>query len=435
MRTTPRTRMTRRAAVGTAAMMLAVTACSSSDSGGGDDGGQITLTVGVFGQFGLEEAGLYEEYMELNDNIVIEQTSVQENSDYYAALLTRLPTGSGLMDIQAVEVGNIYEVTNELGQYFVDLNDYDVDTGHFMDWKAAQATSEDGRVVGLGTDTGPMGLCYRTDYFEEAGLPTDREEVSELWAGSWEDYIATGEQFMSDGPDDVKWVDSPGGVFNAVVNGYEERFYNAAGEVSYKESQGVSDAWDIAMRAVDGEMTTKQAQFTPDWERSVANGDFATISCPPWMLGYIADKSGDAGKGLWDYAAAPQPGNWGGSFLTVTEASQHKEEAVKLIEWLTAPEQQVRLFTERGSFPSSEEAIANNEEEIQGVTHDYFADAPIGELFTQAVDGIPTLIVGPRDQVIQEGLANGLLAADTQGLDGDEAWDATVRSIDNALDD
>lgn len=442
MRYSPR-RKTRRTVVAGAAAVMAtalVAGCSSDDGGNGGsgdgDGGkdQITLTVGVFGQFGLEEAGLYEEYEKDNPHIKIEQTSTQRNEDYYPALLTRLPTGSGLMDIQAIEVANINEITNDLGQYFVDFNDYeDVDLSHFLDWKVAQATDADGKTVGLGTDIGPMGICYRTDLFEEAGLPTDREEVSALWEGDWSAYIEKGKEFKANYDGNAKWVDAGAGLFNAVVNSFGERYYSADGEVVYQESEGVQTAWDVAMDAVEADLTAKHDLFSPEWDRGMANGDFATLSCPAWMLGYIADKSGDAGVGKWDFAYAPQPANWGGSFLTVTEASKHKEEAVKLAAWLTAPEQQAKLFANAGSYPSS--VTAQGLPEVADATHEYFADAPIGELFATAAEGIPTLITGPRDQVIQENLSNGLLAAEQNGKDREDAWNDAVKSIENALDD
>jgi cellobiose transport system substrate-binding protein len=443
MRYSPR-RKSRRAVVAGLATVMAtalVAGCSSSDDGDSGDGDgtgndkdQITLNVGVFGQFGLEEAGLYDEYMDLNPHIKIEQTSTQRNEDYYPALLTRLPTGSGLMDIQAIEVANISEITNDLGQYFVDLNDYDdVDLSHFVDWKVAQATNGDGKTVGLGTDIGPMGICYRTDLFEEAGLPTDRTEVSELWAGDWSAYIEKGKEFKANTSSDAKWVDAGAGLFNAVVNSFGERYYNADGEVVYQESEAVSTAWDVAMDAVEADLTGKHDLFSKSWDQGMANGDFATLSCPAWMLGYIAEKSGDAGVGNWDFAFAPQAANWGGSFLAVTEASQHKEEAVKLAAWLTAPEQQAKLFTQAGSYPSS--VTAQGMPDVASATHDYFADAPIGELFATAAEDIPTLIVGPRDQVIQENLSNGLLAAEQNGKARDKAWEDAVKTIENALED
>ncbi|WP_243761242.1 ABC transporter substrate-binding protein [Streptomyces sp. YIM 98790] len=451
MRNTPRMprgqrgRSSRAIAAGLAAILSAglLAACSSDDGGegSGDTGGnggdkdQITLTIGVFGQFGLEEAGLYDEYMAANPHIKIEQTSTQRSEDYWPALLTKLPTGSGLMDIQAVEVGNVYEAANDLSQYFVDLRDYEeVDTSHFLDWKVAQATSNaDGKIVGLGTDIGPMGICYRKDLFADAGLPTDREEVGALWAGDWSAYVETGKEWQAATTSDAKWVDAGAGMFNAIVNSFSERYYNADGEVVYEDSEGVSAAWDTTMEAVEADLTAKHDLFSEEWNQGMANGDFATLSCPAWMLGYIEDKSGDEGKGQWDFAMAPQPANWGGSFLAVTEASKNKEEAVKLINWLTAPEQQAKLFTERGSYPSS--TTAQEDPAVAAATHAYFSDAPIGELFKTAAEGIPTLITGPRDQVIQQGLSNGILVAEREGVDPDTAWSDTVKDINNKLDE
>ena len=48
------------------------------------------------------------------------------------------------------------------------------------------------------------------------------------------------------------------------------------------------------------------------------------------MLGYIKEKAGRQGRGQVGCAPAPQPGNWGGSFLTVPKNAKHKDEAVKL---------------------------------------------------------------------------------------------------------
>ncbi|MBB0243625.1 extracellular solute-binding protein [Streptomyces alkaliphilus] len=405
--------------------------------GGGDnaDGGQdpVTLSIGVFGQFGLEEAGLYDEYMEANPHVTIEQTSTQRNQDYFSALVTRLPTGSGLMDIQAIEVANISEAANELGQYFVDLSDAEgVDLDHFIPWKVDQATGADGRVVGLGTDIGPMSICYRTDLFEQAGLPTDRNEVGALWEGDWQAYIDAGKEFRDNFDGNASWVDSGSSMFNAIVNSYPERFYNEAGEPVYQESEAVQTAWSMAVQAAEEELTGRHELFVTEWDNGMANGDFATLSCPAWMLGYIQDKSGGEGEGAWDVAPAPRPANWGGSFLGVTEASQNKEEAIKLITWLTAPEQQAKLFERRASFPSSAEA--QQMEVVRDATHEYFDDAPIGELLSAAAADIPTLIVGPRDQVIQESLSRGVVQVE-QGTDPDEAWASTVRSIENAIAD
>ncbi|RMI44022.1 ABC transporter substrate-binding protein [Streptomyces triticirhizae] len=429
----PNRRTTRVLALGVAATLATgvLAGCGSDDEEGGGDG-NVEISIGVFGQFGFEEAGLYDEYMELNPNVTITQDSITENGDYIAQLRTRLAQNSGLMDIQAIEVGNIAEMTGDLNNRWVDFNEYeDVDTSHFLPWKLDQATTEDGRVIGLGTDIGPTGICYRTDYFEEAGLPTDREEVSALFA-DWQSYLDVGEQFLANGPADVAYLDSAGGMFNAVVSGYEERYYSADGEVNYQESEAVQTAWDLSVQAAEGELTDRQQQFSDEWNTAFANGAFATVaSCPAWMLGYIQSEAGENGQGAWDVAQSPSPSNWGGSFIGVPEASDNKEEAVKLAAWLTAPEQQAKLFTERGSFPSS--AAAHELPEVLEATHEYFQDAPIGQIFTEAAAEIPSSVIGPQDQVIQQGITDGLAALEQQGISGDEAWDSVVSQLDNAL--
>ncbi|RKN40504.1 extracellular solute-binding protein [Streptomyces hoynatensis] len=431
----PLSRTSRAFALGLSATLAAglLAACSSDDDdGSGGDGDQLTLRVGVFGQFGFQEAGLYDEYMELHPEIKIEQDSTTENGDYITALRTHLSQNAGLDDIQAIEIGNIAEMTHDLPDAWVDFNEYDVDTSHFMPFKVDQATDADGRLIALGTDIGPTGICYRTDYFEQAGLPTDPEAVGELFS-SWDSYLAAGEEFKENAPDGVTWMDAAGGMFNAVVSGYEERYTNAAGEEVYENSEAVQTAWDYAVQAAQGDLTDDVQQFTDPWNAAMTNGAFATLAaCPAWMLGYIASTAGEDQQGLWNIAASPAPSNWGGSFIGVPEASDHHDEAVALAQWLTAPEQQAKLFTERGSYPSSAEA--QQAPEVLNATNPYFGDAPIGQFFSEAAAQIPSSPIGPNDQIIQETFTNqALLSIEQNGTDPDDAWDDALSSLENAL--
>ncbi|AVZ73187.1 sugar-binding protein [Streptomyces lunaelactis] len=406
----------------------------SASNGGGGGKGRTTLTVGVFGAFGLKEAGLYDEYMKLNKNIVIQQTSIERNENYYPQLLTHLGTGSGLADIQAVEVNNIAEITATQSGKLVDLGKAEgVQKDAFLPWKWEQATSKDGRTVALGTDIGPQGICYRKDLFAKAGLPTDREAVGKLWAGDWNKYLDAGKQFKSKAPKGVAFVDSATGVMSAITGSNENRFYDKDGKIVYKTNPAVKQAWDTAAAFATEGLTGKLQQFTPAWDQGFANGTFATVSCPAWMLGYIQDKGGAAGKDKWDVAAAPRPSNWGGSFLTVPDAGKNKAEAAKLAAWLTAPEQQAKLFAERGSFPSAKAAYALPE--VSGAKHAYFGGAPIGQIFSKAAEGVPVQIIGPKDLIIAQNLGDiGMLQVDQKGRSSKEGWDAAVKAIDNALD-
>ena len=63
-------------AAAAAAVSLALLTSACGGDAGDDDGGKTTLTLGLYGTFGYEEAGLYDEYMELHPDIKIEQTVV-----------------------------------------------------------------------------------------------------------------------------------------------------------------------------------------------------------------------------------------------------------------------------------------------------------------------------------------------------------------------
>ncbi|MDT9689189.1 ABC transporter substrate-binding protein [Streptomyces sp. P9(2023)] len=402
--------------------------------GRGAEGGRVTLTVGVFGAFGLKEAGLYDAYMRMHPGVVVRQTSIERNDNYYPQLLTHLVSDSGLADVQAVEVNNIAEITATQGHRLEDLGAVPgVDKGAFLPWKWAQGTDRLGRTVALGTDIGPQAVCYRKDLFARAGLPTDRSAVGRLWAGDWEKYLDAGRRFRATAPEGVAFVDSASGVMAAITGSSPLRFYDADGEVIYKGNPAVRRAWDLAAAFATEGLTARLQQFTPAWDQAYANGRFATVSCPAWMLGYIQDKAGPAGRGVWDVAAAPRPGNWGGSFLVVPSAGKHRAEAAKLVAWLTAPAQQATLFEKRGSFPSSPTALALPV--VSGARHAYFGGAPVGAIFAAAARGVPVAVTGPKDAVIAQNLADiGMLQVDQKGRPPRAGWDAAVKTIDNALD-
>lgn len=177
----------------------------SSSEGGGK--GKTKITLGLFGTAGFEESGLYKEYEKLHPDIDIQQTVVERNENYYPALVNHLTTNSGLQDIQMVEVGNIAEIVETQASKLLDLSKYGKESD-YLDWKWKQATTKDGQTIGVGTDIGPMAICYRTDLFKAAGLPTDREEVGKLWAGSWDKFVDVGKQYQAKAKG-TTFLDSP----------------------------------------------------------------------------------------------------------------------------------------------------------------------------------------------------------------------------------
>ncbi|RDG35981.1 ABC transporter substrate-binding protein, partial [Streptomyces corynorhini] len=324
-----------------AALSLALVAgCSSGDDAdkATTKDGKTVISMGLFGVMGYKESGLLDRYMKENPTIKIEADVVGDEQTYYTAFQTHLAAGSGLKDIQGIEIGRAKELVDTQADKFTDLSKTE-GIDHFLPWKLSQVTAKDGKLLGLGTDIGPMAVCYRKDLFEQAGLPTDREEVAKLWAGDWSKYVEAGRTFKQKSKDKkVSFMDASSGLFNAMIYGSEKQFYDEDGKLIYQDNPVVKDAWNLAVSAAKADLTAKLPQFQTGWDPGLAQSTFASTVCPAWMLAHISEKAGPANKGKWDVARAPKGANWGGAFLGVMDKSPVKEEAQKLIAWLTAPE-------------------------------------------------------------------------------------------------
>ncbi|MFE2944102.1 ABC transporter substrate-binding protein [Streptomyces sp. NPDC059255] len=390
--------------------------------------GKTVISLGLFGVMGFKETDLLDRYMKENPDILIEADVTGDEQTYYTALQTHLAAGSGLKDIQGIEIGRAKELVDTQADKFADLSKT-AGLDHFLPWKSSQVTTGDGKLLGLGTDIGPMAVCYRKDFFEQAGLPTDREEVAKLWAGDWSKYVETGRQFKAKSKNGkVAYMDSSSGLFNAMIYGDEKQFYDKDGKLIYKDNPVVKDAWTLATDASQAGLTAKLRQFQPGWDPGLSNSTFATTVCPAWMLGHISEKAGPANKGKWDVAKAPKGANWGGSFLGVMEKSPVKEEAQKLVAWLTAPEQQAYIFEKLGNVPSSKTALGMPE--VSSGTSPYFSDAPIGQIFGAAAKEIPDeQILGRKDGSIKDTFSAGIQLVE-QGKKPDEAWKTTDERIE-----
>ncbi|HWU11608.1 MAG TPA: ABC transporter substrate-binding protein [Streptomyces sp.] len=422
------------ATTGLTAAALLLTGCgdSESDSEGADANGNITLTLADFGQFGYKEAGLFEKYHELHPNITVKANTSADEKVYYPKFLQQLNTGSGLADVHGVEVGRVKELVDTKADAFADLSKV-VDTDQWVNWKALQATTDDGKVIGAGTDIGPMSICYRRDLFEKAGLPTDRTEVAAKLAGGWEDYLALGEEYKKKAPKDTFFMDSASAMYNGVVGSNEEQYYSKDGKAIYKESAGVKEGWNLATQAVDKGLSQGLAQFTDEWGVALRKGSIASVACPAWMAARIATDSGDAYKGKWDIALTPgkTAANWGGSFLAVPAKGKHVKEATELVKWLTAPEQQAAVFKAAGLFPSNKGAYELPD--VKTAKLEYFNNAPIGEIYAEEAQVIPAAVLGPKDGVIKDTISTQINNMEQRGTSPDDAWEAATKALDKVI--
>ncbi|MGA8246089.1 MAG: extracellular solute-binding protein [Nocardioides sp.] len=409
---------------------------TTTTAGGGPCGttADTTVTVGLFGTFGFKEAGLWDAYHKLCPNITIKEDDVEQSADYWTRLKTRLAAGNGLDDVQGIEIGFVADVVQNHADQFVNWNTVPnaaADKAEFFPWKWQLASTADGSdTVGLGTDTGPEAICYRSDLLEKAGLPSDPKVLAKKWS-TWDDFINFGKQYEASTTKQAgsHFVDSAASVFSTAVYQGTEAYDNADGQPDVQNSDGVQSAWKYATQAAQDGITAGLSQFTTPWNKAFSNGAFAALACPTWMMGYIQGQAGDAYAGKWDIAPVLPGGatNWGGSWLGVPTAAKNKDAAIALVEWLSAKQQQVTMWSQGGHFPSNSDAAAAPA--VANAKSAYFSNAPVGQIFGDISSKMKIPPIGLYDTQIQQALTTQLTNVETKGTSPDAAFSAALDAI------
>lgn len=381
-----------------------------------------SLTITTFGEFGYDE--LIEEWNDENPDLQVEQTKVSLWDDWKNELNTLLQANEGLPDIVAIE-GDFMPAIVAAPDRWVDLSSDEVD-GRWLEFKSDAATAPDGELLGYATDAGPEAICYRADLFEKAGLPTDRAEVAGLMT-TWDDYFALGEEFVA--KSDAKWYDASGSVAQAMLNQVEFPFEQSDNTVNV-ENDDLRAVYDT-ITGYAATLSTGAAQWSDDWTAGFQDNAFATIPCPGWMRSVVRDNTGDpAPKGVvWDVADVfpGGGGNWGGSYLSVPKSSTHQEQAQEFAAWITAPEQQIRIFEQYGNFPSQVAAL--EDPALLASSDPYFNDAPVGEIFSNRASAITVQPYhGPLYSDILGKFQESITRVD-QGGDPEESWETFVNEV------
>ncbi|KQM39705.1 ABC transporter substrate-binding protein [Microbacterium sp. Leaf203] len=408
------------AVASTSALVLAGCSGGGGSASGGD--GPVTLTVATFNDFGYTDA-LLKEYMDAHPNVKIVHNKAATSNDARANYFQKLGK-TGLADIEAIEVDWLPEVM-EYADLLAPVPD-DLKS-RWLDYKVKAATSSEGNLIGYGTDIGPEGVCYRSDLFAAAGLPTDREEVAKMLQGDWSTYFAAGDKYVA--ATGKPFFDSAGGTYQGAINQVEDAYENPdTGEITATENPEVKKIYDQVLKA-SATQSAHLGQWSDDWMAGLSNGAFATMLCPGWMLGVIEGNAPEV-KG-WDIANAfpGGGGNWGGSYLTVPSNGKNVAAAQELADWLTSPDTQIKAFENAGTFPSQTDALKN--ETLLSNTNAYFNNAPVGQILTDRAEAVK---VSPYKGTFYFQINDAMQKALTRVEDGTQdaatSWQQWVTEID-----
>ena len=310
--------------------------------------------------------------------------------DVYDKLTTGLQGGgAGLPDVVAVESDRMDVFTAAFPDGFADLTSraskYEAD---FDPSKWAQSKIN-GKIRSIPWDSGPTGLWYRVDVFQQAGVDPKSIET-------WDDLIAAGEKIKTATGGKVKLL--PVDIV-ADDAGYRMMtsqlstccYFNKDGKIN------IGGAESVRVMTKLKEMNDKGlVANTSGWDGVVGatkNGDVATVPFGVWYSGTIIDQAPDL-SGKWDVMLLPafdkggnRAANLGGSTLAIPSSSKNQDAAWAFVEnALATPEGQNVMMEKFGIWPSYLPAY---KAEFYSKPVTYFNNQPIWKMFADQVAKIP----------------------------------------------
>src|SRR5260221_59401 len=165
------------------ALVASLAACGGAtpSSSSSTSSGPVTLTFWTWVPNVQSEVNLFEQS---HPNIKIKVVNAGQGAPEYTKLRTALKAGSGGPDIVQIEFQ--YLPTFELTGDLVDLSQYGANSikNDYVPWTWSQVT-QGSKVYAIPQDSGPMGLLYRKDIFDQYHLA-----VPQTWAQYAQEAVA-----------------------------------------------------------------------------------------------------------------------------------------------------------------------------------------------------------------------------------------------------
>ncbi|WP_335941566.1 ABC transporter substrate-binding protein [Streptomyces sp. PTD5-9] len=348
------------------AAALGLSACGGSGSGGnaGADGDSGRITVWSWTTAAEALRGIVPSFEQDNPGIKVDIQDVGNPAIWDKITVGLASSGKGLADVLHIGVDYLPGYLEKFPDGLADLSKLGADLHKDAFAKGLWPTviGKDKAAHALPWEVNPLGLFYRQDYFEKAGV--DPAAIS-----SWDDLIAAGPKIHAATGAQLLGLDKPGTIpdmdfFQNLMQLQGSFYFDRAGKITLASQEAVQ-ALTIIKRLDDGGLLADTAgQGTR--KRLLGQGKLATSPDPAWAVEYLATKFPDQ-KGKWRVMQPPAAVPGGGrsaivnsTYLAVAASSKRRRAAWRFIEYaLTKPAEINRMFTSGGVFPALGTAYAD----------------------------------------------------------------------------
>lgn len=261
------------------------------------------------------------------------------------------------------------------------------------------AATLDGELYAIPYDFDAYSLFYRSDFFEEEGI--------EAPPTNWDELVEVGKKLTKDTDGDGK-IDRYAYAVRADWPRWEPFLYGNGGDILNEDNteavfnspEGVEALQFYADLVNKYEVAEYWSAETGNYIQGMLDGSVAMVMDGPYVMGLLKDGAPEL-EGKWGVASPIGNTEFGthigGTYLSIFEPSEHKEEAWKFIEFLSREESQVALYKTSGAAPAYLPAVSHDE--VAEADPYFGGQAPL-TIFKDTVDkGKPNPIVAEWGEI------------------------------------
>jgi multiple sugar transport system substrate-binding protein len=284
----------------------------------------------------------------------------------------------------------------------------------------------DGRLYAVPWYVDTRLLFYRTDVLQQAGVPSP--------PATWDAWLDAMIRIKTRaGPDDYAMLLPMSEWQPPVILALQldARLLRDRDQYGNFESPEFRRAFDFYLDLFRRGLTPRDADAqVANLYQDFANGYFAFYITGPWNVGEFERRLPPAMTGKW--ATAPMPGpdathpgvsTAGGASLALFRGARHGDAAWRVIEYLSAPAQQIEFYRLTGDLPACQTAWTQHD-----LMHDRYARA-----FWQQLQHVRSTPKIPEWERIADKITQYAEAAIRERMDVDAALAALDRDVDQIL--
>jgi multiple sugar transport system substrate-binding protein len=349
-----------------------------------------------------QEVALFQKkYPSIKVNVV----NAGQGTPQYTKLRTALQAGTGAPDVVQIEYQYIptFTITDSL----LDLRPYGAAAlkSRFVDWTWGQVTGTGGEIWAMPQDTGPMGLLYRQDIFDQHDIAVPK---------TWDEFADAAHKLHAADPNVylTNMAANQAAAWHGLLWQAGAKPYVSTGKsdiaISVSDNIGKKLAAYWGGLAKDGVIGT-EPDFTDAWYAALNSGKYATWITAAWGPVFLSG-SAKATAGKWRAAPLPQwdagsqhSGNWGGSTSAVIKTTKNPIAAAMFAQFLNTDPDTTKLFASKQFlFPSTKALLTDPT--FTGDKPDFYGGQQVNQVFADIGNTVNTSFQWPPflDQVVTD---------------------------------